>query len=271
MFPTRWYFGFMFVRWALLAAVIVSPLTPQTPAGPLQQALGLFNSGKYEECFNVVAPYVVQNPNSAAAHKLLGMDQFMLGKAREALVEVQRATELDPTDAEAFYYLGRLNFSTDNAAAALQAFQKSLELDPASVRSHNNLGQTYESFGRSADAENEYQKAIALQQDQAKKSEWPYYNLGLLYYNNGRVQDSIPYFRRALECNPAFAEAKIKLAVVLTNQKSGPEALELLKQAIQTEPRNAEAHYRMALLLSQSGKPEEAREHFALFEKYRKQ
>lgn len=251
-------------------AFFAAQLFPESPADSLQKALVLFNQGKYQECFHVISPFVRQNPGSGAGHKLLGMDEYMLGKPREALLQLRRATELSPRDPDAFYYLGRLYFSTDNPVDALAAFQRSLELDPSSVRAHNQLGQSYEALGRLEDAERAYLKAIETEQNQGRKSEWPYYNLGLLYFNNGRVNDAVPYFRKALARNPAFPEAKIKLAAILLKQNSTREARELLEEAVASDPTNGEAHYRLALLLSQSGKPEEAQQQFALFEKYRK-
>src|ERR1700733_8606218 len=80
----------------------------------LQQALALFNSGKYQQSFDLVYQYLREAPTSPTAHKLLGMDEYMLGHPREALASVLYATELAPNDADALYYLGRLYFSTDN-------------------------------------------------------------------------------------------------------------------------------------------------------------
>ncbi|MDQ2774408.1 MAG: tetratricopeptide repeat protein [Acidobacteriota bacterium] len=258
---------------AILAVLLLSWATPAsgpTDTESLRQALVLFNSGKYQECFELASTYLRQNPNNPTAHKLLGMDEYMRGNSRDALREVTRATELSPKDPEAFYYLGRLYFSADNAVAALAAFQQSLELDPSSVRAYNHLGQTYEALGRRTDAEQAYQKGIELEKNQPKKSEWPYYNLGVLYLNSGRPEDSVACFRQALVRDPAFADAKVKLAVALSNQKPSNESLQLLEEAIHTDPHNAEAHYRLALLLTKSGKREEAQEQFALFQKYRK-
>ncbi len=222
-------------------ALLLWPVLAQDSADSLRAALTLFNAGKYQESFENVSKYLRQNPNSPAAHKLLGMDEYMLGSPREALVEVMHATELAPKDPDAFYYLGRLYFSTDNAVAALAAFQKVIELDAASVRAYDQLGQTYEALGRQSDAAQAYQKA-----------------------------NSIAYFRQALVCDTAFPEAKVKLAVALSDQERPDEALKLLEEVIQADPRNAEAHYRLALLLTKSGRREGAQQHFALFQKYRK-
>ncbi|MDQ2841025.1 MAG: tetratricopeptide repeat protein [Acidobacteriota bacterium] len=236
----------------------------------LRQALTLFNSGNYQDSFNLVSQYVQENPDSPTGHKLLGMDEFMLGHSPEALAEVKRATELAPNDPDARYYLGRLYFSADKAPAALEAFKKTIALDPSSVRAHNQLGETYEALGLRVDAESAYRKAIELEKDQPKKSGWPDYNLGVLCLDDGRTADAIDCFRRALQLNPKFPEAKIKLAVAISKNEPVPEAFELLQDAINLDPRNPEAHYRLALLLSKSGKREEAQEQFALFQKYRK-
>lgn len=240
----------------------------------LRTALDLFNQGKYQECYNIASAYVRDNPESAAGHKILGMDQFMLGQSpREALKELQRATELAPKDADAFYYLGRLYFTADNPKAALQAYQTAADLDPLSVRTRDQMGQTYEALGQTSEAEQAYRKAIELDRDQPKKSAWPYYNLGVLYWNTGRKDQAIPYFRQALERNSALSEAKVKLAVALSGSEGNgdrTEAHRLLDEVVRTDPANAEGHYRLALLLNKEGKRDQAASEFSLFEKYRK-
>ncbi len=257
----------MWLRVALLAGILNTPLFSQSSVSPLQTGLLLFNSGKYDECFKIVSSYVHENPNSGPAHKLLGMDEFMLGKGQEALQELQRATELMPRDTNAFYYLGRLYFEGDNAPAALAALQRAIEMDPSNVRAQNQIGQSYEAMGRLPEAEHAYVKAIELERGQAKKSGWPSYNLGLLYFNNGRSEQAVSCFRQALASNPGFSEAKIKLAALLSDES---EARGLLEEAVRSDPQNAEGHYRLALLLTKSGMRDEAQRHFALFEKYRK-
>jgi tetratricopeptide (TPR) repeat protein len=241
----------------------------QAPVAPLQEALKLFNAGHYQESFALAAAYIRSNPDSAAGHKIVGMDQFMLGNAGDAIVELMCATRLDPNDSDAFYYLGRLYFSTDNARDALTALERALALNPSSVRARNHLGQTYEALGRIPEAEKAYRQAIETEQKQARKSEWPYYNLGVLYLNDGRAEQASVYLRQALDRNSAFTEAKVKLAIAFSQTRQTEAALALLRDAIQFDPRNAQAHYRLAMLLLKSGKPKEAQEHFTLFERYR--
>jgi len=241
----------------------------QTQTSELEKALTLFNSGRFRESLDVVSAYTRSHPNSSAGHKILGMDEFMLGNASRAIADLKYATELNPSDGDAYYYLGRLYFSADNARDALAAFKRALEIDPSSVRAHNHLGQTYEALGRITEAEGAYKQAIELERKQSKKSEWPYYNLGLVYLNDGRPDEATSLFRQALDRNSALTEAKVNLAKALAQTKQTDAALMLLNDAVRTDPKNAQAHYQLALLLLKSGKPEEAERHFALFERYR--
>lgn len=252
--------AFLILLWPALAS----------DSGALRQALALLNSGRYAESFALASQSLRQHPDSAAALKILGMDQFMLGHTHEAMAAMTRASELAPRDADAWYYLGRLYFSADNAVAALPAFQKAIALDPSSVRAHNGLGQTYEALGRRADAEQAYRKAIAIETGQPKQSEWAAYNLGALYLNDGRTNEAIACFRKALQLKPTFPEGRIKLAVALSKDRAAPESFDLLRAVLRLDPRNAEAHYRLALLLTKAGQRDEARKHFELFETYRK-
>lgn len=252
----------------LCAALAQTP--PPTPPNPLENALKLFNSGQYQNTYNILSAYIQQHPESGGAYKMLGLTQFMLGKPNEALASMQRATQLAPQDADAYYYLGRIYFSRDNATQALAAFQKSLELNPSSVRTINNLGQTHEALGHPAEAEKAYRSAIALESQRLKRSEWPYYNLGLLYMNNGKVDEAIPFFRQALACNPGFVDGKIKLGVALSKKGPSPEALALFEQAAKMDPNNPEPHYRLGQALAKAGRQEEAAKELELFRKLKK-
>ncbi len=236
----------------------------------LKQALSLFNSGKYQDCYRELTAYVQQNPESGPAYKVLGMTEFMLGRPEQARDHLILASTLAPKDAESFYYLGRLYFTADNVIAAISAYQKAIEIDPSSVRVQNQLGQSFEALGRDREAEDAYRKAIGLQQSQSKKSEWPYYNLALLCFHNGKREEAIANFRLALVCNPNFANAKVKLAVALADERQADEAERLLRDAIRSDATNAEAHYRLAILLKKAGKQEEAQQQFALFDQSQK-
>jgi len=258
------------VRTALVLVALALQGRSQTAPAALQHALDLFNAAKYEDCFQALSSYLQGKPESAAGYKILGMDEYMLGRTKDALDHVTHATELAPRDSEAFYYLGRLYFSSDNPQAALTSFERAIALDGSSVRARNHLGQSLEALGRYEEAEAAYVAAIAVGEKQARHSQWPYYNLGLLYLHDGRAEKSITLFREALEYNPRFLEARLKLAMAYSAQGHLADAQSLLEEVLRSNPANAEAHYRLGLVLSKLGKQAEAGEQFRLFERSRK-
>jgi len=130
------------IRRVLIGAAFVSLVVAQ-PGDSLDSALKLLNAGKYQESADILASYLEDNPNNAAAYRIQAIAEFMLGRSDSALAKMQRSIELNPQQPDSFYYLGRLHFSKNRPLEALTAFQKALDLDPSSIRAMNHLGQTF--------------------------------------------------------------------------------------------------------------------------------
>ena len=228
-------------------------------------------TGRYPESIATISRYLEQKPDSAGARKILGLSSFMQGSADAAERELKRAAELDPADGEALYYLGRIRFTRHDLPGAALIFEKVVALDASSVRGYNQLGQTYEGLSRFEEARKAYLRAIELERAQSARSEWPYFNLGVLSMKEGKPEEAAGYLRQALERNPSWPEGKVQLAVSLGSINQYEEARTLLAEVIEADPRNADAHYQMGRLLMKLRKPEEARRHLELFESLKKQ
>lgn len=229
-----------------------------------------FASQRYKESVLTLTPYIAQAPEDAQARKVLGLDLFMLGDGSAAQVQLERAVELDAKDPEARYYLGRVYFSRQNMPAALAAFQKVVETDATSVRGYNHLGQTFEALNQFERAQKAYETAIALDRTQQRRSEWPYYNLGLLQLNAGRSADAVSHFEEALRVQPKFAEARLKRAVALASLGRREEALAELQSLVKDEPASADAHYQLGRLYTRLGNTEKGKEHLLQFQRLRR-
>jgi tetratricopeptide (TPR) repeat protein len=245
-------------------------ISPQDLPSTYLKGYLLFRTGSYQESLALVSTYLERKPDSGEARKILALDHYMLGRPGEAEVELKRATELTPHDTEAYYYLGRIYFTKNNLPLALAAFKRAIEIDPRNVKAHNYLGQTYEGLAQYPAARAAYLKAIELEQKQATKSEWPYFNLGVLCIREGRAAEAIEYLRQALARNPSWSEGKVKLAMALCSVGQYEDALTHLNEGVRIDPQNAEARYQLAQLLTKMGRQEEARQHYLLFEKLKK-
>ncbi|MDZ4776631.1 MAG: M48 family metalloprotease [Alphaproteobacteria bacterium] len=86
----------------------------------------------------------------------------------------------------------------------------------------------------------------------------PYYHelVGEILLNSGRVTESVPHHRRALELKPRNALLQVNLARALAAVKtdaSTDEAITLLNAATQIEPDNATAWYELSLAYDRKG------------------
>ena len=225
----------------------------------------LFQAGNYRQSGALAEQYLKRNPSSGEAHKILGLACFMLGQAALAESELQKASELAAADSDVRYYLGRIQFERHNLPAALESFRGVVVLDSQSVRGFNHLGQTYEGLARFDDARAAYEKAIELDRRQSRRSEWPYFNLGVLLLKEGRAPDAVGWLRQALALKPSWPEARIQLAVALGSANQYTDARQLLEDLLLAEPGNAQAHYQLARLLVKMQLPDQARRHFLLF------
>ena len=225
----------------------------------------LFQTGNYQQSSTFASRYLERNPASGEARKILGLDYFMLGQSALAEGELLQASNLPSADSDVHYYLGRIRFERHNLPAALESLRSTVALDPGSVRGFNHLGQTYEGLARFEDARAAYKKAIELDQREVKRSEWPYFNLGVLSLKEGRAEEAAGWLREALARRSPWPEATVHLAAALGAANQFKEARQLLEDLLTAEPKNAQAHYQLARLLVRMQLPEEARRHFLLF------
>jgi tetratricopeptide (TPR) repeat protein len=94
---------------------------------------------------------------------------------------------------------------------------------------------------------------IALAAHQRHLDQFPnnpdlHYRLGILCMNANQLDVGANCFRKALEINPTFTRASIKLAVCLFELGRKDEALDLIMPAAQYDPQTLELYYKTALL-----------------------
>lgn len=111
---------------------------------------------------------------------------------------------------------------------------------------HNQLGVTYYNQGKMDKAVKEFQKAIEINPFYAEA----YNNLGAVYLYKEEYKEAIPYLEKAIEIDPAYGFPHYNLAIALHYLGNDEDAIAELKQAIQLNPRNFKAYYNMACYYS---------------------
>jgi tetratricopeptide (TPR) repeat protein len=85
-----------------------------------------------------------------------------------------------------------------------------------------------------------------------------YSNLGVAYAAEGKLEDAVWDYRRALELKPDYVDAYDNLGNVLAAQGKSDEAIENYWDALRIMPENGDAHEHLGEVLWGQGKAEEA-------------
>lgn len=84
------------------------------------------------------------------------------------------------------------------------------------------------------------------------------YDAGLEDFRNDHLSEAEKNLRKAIELNPAFADAYEALGVMLGRQERFNEAITLMEKLIEVDPDSSMAHTNLSLYLMRTGKIEEA-------------
>ena len=83
-------------------------------------------------------------------------------------------------------------------------------------------------------------------------------NLANVLRQQGKIDDAIVEYRRALELDPNYQFGRYNLGATLVQKGEAASAIPLLEQALRVDPNNPKAYYSLGTALEQTGQPEEA-------------
>ncbi len=117
-----------------------------------------------------------------------------------------------------------------------------------------NLGTALEADGRLDDAIGHYRRAIAFAPDFPP----PYNNLATAQRAKGQIADAISTYQQALRLRPRYPEAEYNLANALMDAGKTSEAVEHFQVALRTIPASVDVHNNLGIALMDQGKRDEA-------------
>jgi len=226
------------------------------------------------------------NPNSAMIHHLLGHSLAQRQQWGEAITFYRRAIELYPNSDVVHYHLGLALTQIQQLDEAVACFRKAVELNPEGLeyreqlnyvlqkplldqkitnlrhaikvkpdgKSCQLLGEALTKQGKVEDAIAAYKKALVLQPEVAEA----YLILGNLLTKQGKVEDAISAYKKALVLQPEVAETYLILGNLLTKQGKVEDAIAAYKKAVVLQPTRVEFYWDLAWLLSQQNQWDQA-------------
>ena len=131
---------------------------------------------------------------------------------------------------------------------------RALACTSANCVAHNNLGNALVKDGKLDDAIEQYHKAIEIN----PAYDMAYYNLGNALVVKGDMEEAITQYRRALEINPFYEDAHYNLGNALAMKGDLEEAIAQYRKALESGPGSAETHNNLGKALALNGNLEEA-------------
>jgi tetratricopeptide (TPR) repeat protein len=173
-----------------------------------------------------------------------------------------------PDSAQMHQLLAHEDTRQGNITGAIAQYRKAIAIDPHLPGIHFELAELLHTSADETvkkDAEQEYHAAL-LENPQNEKA---IFRLAEIDARKGNTEQSYKEYTKAVELQPADADAKLGLAKTLIEMNQSDKALPLLEDAVKLEPTNATAHYRLATLYRKIGRVDDAKREMDLYKKFK--
>ena len=203
------------------------------------------------------------DPQFVAAQYALGVVHQNLGNRWKAAAQFRASAQLDPTYPEPYKALGDLFLIAPRRLfdQAVEAYSKALEIRPFYADAYVGLGDTKAAQSDVDGAVAAYQKALAFNPVNAKV----YVSLGKLYYSEKQLYyESVQAYKKAIDLDPSYLDARMGLAEVYEDKGLYPDAIAEYRKVVESDPKNTGALYNLALVYEKV----DAKESIALWERY---
>jgi tetratricopeptide (TPR) repeat protein/TolB-like protein len=203
------------------------------------------------------------DPQFVAAQYALGVVHQNLGNRWKAAAQFRASAQLDPTYAEPYKALGDLYLTAPRRLfeEAIKAYAKAIDLRPFYADAHVGLGDALAAKGEVDPAVAAYQRGVEHNPMNAKV----HVSLGKLYYaEKGLYYESVNAYKKAIDLDPAYLDARMGLAEVYEDKGLYEEAIEEYRKVVDADAKNTGALYNLAIVYEKVD-PKEA---IALWERY---
>jgi len=196
----------------------------------------------------------------AEIHYMLGLSGLKDQDATMAMRELLKAAELDPHRADIQDALAQAYIQKQAYPEAEQHFLKAIALDPKSGQYENNLAALYLHQQRWDEAIQHFLKAAHNLFFPAP--EIALTGAGFAYFQKGSYIDAIGLYREAINRNPRYAQAYLRLGEAYYAMDKTELAVTEYAKALEEFPDYNEAHFRLGVAYLKLRQQEKAKAQF---------
>jgi tetratricopeptide (TPR) repeat protein/TolB-like protein len=216
-----------------------------------------------EAAIEQIAKAIEADPQFVAAQFALGAVHQSLGNRWKAAAQFRASTQLNPTYPEPYKALGDLFLTAPRRLfdQAIEAYAKAIDIRPFYADAYVGLGDAKAAKSDVDGAVAAYQKALEFNPINAKV----HVSLGKLYYSEKNLYyESVTAYKKAIDLDPAYLEARMGLAEVYEDKGLYREAIDEYRKVVDADAKNTGALYNLALVYEKV----DPREAVTLWERY---
>lgn len=229
----------------------------------LHVATELMQNGRTEEAIATMQRVIARRPGTADAYISLAHAYWEGGRPQDAIAVLEKALSSGAPDRDVRIrlgiYLAESHTDPRKAIALLQG------MSAEDVEALNGLGIAYGDAGRYADAIAAFTRILTLDSTNGLA----YQNLASMALRlalgaksgaarRAKLQEAEADARKAIEVDPALADAFTTLGVILSSSGRKPEAIASWQRAVELDPSQFNALYNLWLELAGEGRRDEA-------------
>ena len=160
-----------------------------------------------------------------------------------------RSQNVNADRPEAHLNLGLIAVAVGDAQQAEQSYMTAMRLDPTFSPAYVNLADLYRQQQRDDDGERTLRAGIGAVAQNADMQ----HALGLLLVRRKRLDDALPYLRRAAESEPRQARYAYVYALALQAAGDAVQALNVLEEVVSHDPAHRDALFALVTINRDSG------------------
>ena len=230
-----------------------------TPApritGPVSFADGdaAYQSKNYGEATKLFEQYTSRRPDNPWGHYMLGLSAWKSGDLVKSEAAFETSLRIDPKHMKSLVNLSRVLIEQKRYDDAIVKLTAAQEVDPESATVPRLMARAHGAKGEFEQAVDAYRRAIALDGSDA----WSMNNLGLLYLEQGFVEDALPYLAKAVMMKEKVAAFHNNLGMALEHQGRFVAAATAYRGALTADPGYKKATQNLARVEAVKSGPEE--------------
>jgi len=220
------------------AAAYRHALTADPSFGPARFALiqAELNRGNRDAAIAEAKKVLATSPNNADLNRMVGEDAVRHNDFAGGIAFLEKATQGLPGNADGWALLGRAYHAARRYDDAAEAYKKAVELAPQNVSYRATFGLILGQAGDLDEGLVQLQKVTATP---GYKDAAGWVNLGWVYRNLNKPEESIAAYKKGLALDPKQEQAALGLGWAYSYTKNYDAAIQAYQQAVQIDPKDA--------------------------------